>query len=173
MAKIGRNYPCPCGSGKKYKHCCLQKASEETPFQTSAPVVPPSVEISLKAQIARAQKLAKEQKTDFWELGVFLFFTTTEGDAWLLEVTEADAVQVADKGEPMELVLEETKETIAVNWSHTFLVREKQLVLTDYANKQENMLPLAPAQQISASIRRIRKKYGQALLDQVHVTDGT
>jgi predicted aspartyl protease len=21
-AKIGRNAPCPCGSGKKYKHCC-------------------------------------------------------------------------------------------------------------------------------------------------------
>lgn len=21
-AKIGRNEPCPCGSGKKYKHCC-------------------------------------------------------------------------------------------------------------------------------------------------------
>ena len=20
---IGRNEPCPCGSGKKYKHCCL------------------------------------------------------------------------------------------------------------------------------------------------------
>ena len=24
--KVGRNDPCPCGSGKKYKHCCLQKA---------------------------------------------------------------------------------------------------------------------------------------------------
>lgn len=23
--KIGRNAPCPCGSGKKYKHCCLNK----------------------------------------------------------------------------------------------------------------------------------------------------
>ena len=22
--KIGRNEPCPCGSGKKYKHCCMQ-----------------------------------------------------------------------------------------------------------------------------------------------------
>lgn len=22
-AKVGRNDPCPCGSGKKYKHCCL------------------------------------------------------------------------------------------------------------------------------------------------------
>ncbi len=25
--KIGRNSPCPCGSGKKYKHCCLPKGS--------------------------------------------------------------------------------------------------------------------------------------------------
>ncbi len=24
--KIGRNEPCPCGSGKKYKHCCGRKA---------------------------------------------------------------------------------------------------------------------------------------------------
>ena len=22
MKKIGRNEPCPCNSGKKYKHCC-------------------------------------------------------------------------------------------------------------------------------------------------------
>jgi uncharacterized protein len=25
VTKIGRNDPCPCGSGKKYKHCCLKK----------------------------------------------------------------------------------------------------------------------------------------------------
>ena len=25
MAKIGRNRPCPCGSGKKYKKCCQKK----------------------------------------------------------------------------------------------------------------------------------------------------
>ena len=28
--KIGRNDPCPCGSGKKYKHCCLLKKSMST-----------------------------------------------------------------------------------------------------------------------------------------------
>ncbi len=28
-AKIGRNEPCPCGSGKKYKKCCLNPASDE------------------------------------------------------------------------------------------------------------------------------------------------
>lgn len=31
MATIGRNDPCPCGSGKKYKRCCLDKdASNDT-----------------------------------------------------------------------------------------------------------------------------------------------
>ena len=25
QAKVGRNDPCPCGSGKKYKQCCLKK----------------------------------------------------------------------------------------------------------------------------------------------------
>lgn len=27
--KIGRNDPCPCGSGKKYKECCLNKSGDE------------------------------------------------------------------------------------------------------------------------------------------------
>lgn len=29
MGKIGRNDPCPCGSGKKYKKCCLLKKDTE------------------------------------------------------------------------------------------------------------------------------------------------
>jgi hypothetical protein len=28
--KIGRNDPCPCGSGKKYKKCCLSETYTET-----------------------------------------------------------------------------------------------------------------------------------------------
>jgi hypothetical protein len=36
MAKIGRNDPCLCGSGKKYKRCCLGKV-EESPLPASEP----------------------------------------------------------------------------------------------------------------------------------------
>ena len=25
--RVGRNEPCPCNSGKKYKHCCLRRLS--------------------------------------------------------------------------------------------------------------------------------------------------
>ncbi len=30
--KVGRNDPCPCGSGKKYKACCLRKQTSANPF---------------------------------------------------------------------------------------------------------------------------------------------
>lgn len=31
--KVGRNALCPCGSGKKYKKCCLQKSTEQEPLE--------------------------------------------------------------------------------------------------------------------------------------------
>ena len=33
MIKVGRNAPCPCGSGLKYKKCCLRKKSIESKGQ--------------------------------------------------------------------------------------------------------------------------------------------
>lgn len=43
-AAAGRNDPCPCGSGRKYKHCCLEKDEA-------------------KARTARAKAAAKAAKT--------------------------------------------------------------------------------------------------------------
>jgi len=31
--KTGRNDPCPCGSGRKYKLCCLKKKDDMSPRQ--------------------------------------------------------------------------------------------------------------------------------------------
>ncbi len=30
MEKVGRNEPCPCGSGKKFKRCCVEQAEVES-----------------------------------------------------------------------------------------------------------------------------------------------
>ena len=49
MTKLGRNDPCPCGSGKKYKRCCLPKheatAAERAAAaaHAAARLVPPAV----------------------------------------------------------------------------------------------------------------------------------
>lgn len=34
VSRIGRNEPCPCRSGKKYKHCCIGKDEERLHFST-------------------------------------------------------------------------------------------------------------------------------------------
>lgn len=36
MAKVARNAPCPCGSGKKYKKCCLPLHSSSSPQQNTS-----------------------------------------------------------------------------------------------------------------------------------------
>ena len=38
MAKIGRNQPCPCGSGRKYKRCCWDRDRAHIP---TTPAVSP------------------------------------------------------------------------------------------------------------------------------------
>jgi hypothetical protein len=37
--KVGRNDPCPCGSGKKYKNCCLTKSVGGKPLKFKAKVL--------------------------------------------------------------------------------------------------------------------------------------
>jgi tetratricopeptide (TPR) repeat protein len=52
MAKIGRNDPCPCGSGQKYKRCCL-----------------PRDEIAAAERAAAARATALARETERFALG--------------------------------------------------------------------------------------------------------
>ena len=164
MAKIGRNQPCPCGSGKKYKHCCL-------PLDQAGRAVSPmaQMKVSLLAEIEKIQRTAADKKQRLRELGVFIFFSQENGDAWVLEVSDGDAVQVAEGGKALEPPVDENPETIEINWSHTFALKDRQLLLTAYKDKAETELADAPTQQINAAIRRIMKRYSPELLNQVHV----
>lgn len=37
--KIGRNDPCPCGSGKKFKQCCISKPPAPKPLKFKAKLI--------------------------------------------------------------------------------------------------------------------------------------
>ena len=62
MTKISRNAPCPCGSGKKYKKCCLQndlKKAEPTKI-AEKPKVEQSVENEKQADMEQLYKEVQE-----------------------------------------------------------------------------------------------------------------
>lgn len=62
--KIRRNDPCPCGSGKKFKKCCLGKKSENKEPQSSFKKLPEDI----KMKILRHQTEEKARKDKFGEV---------------------------------------------------------------------------------------------------------
>lgn len=165
MAKIGRNEKCPCQSGKKYKHCCGLKERAAKP-QLSPEA---ALKITLMGGVQAIQEAAQAKKAVNRELGVFFLYSTAEGDAWLLEMTDCDCVQVARGGEVVESPINENPEVIEINWSHRFAIREKRLEITAYADKSVTVLADAPSQEISAAIKRIRRKFSDAQLRAIHL----
>ena len=138
--------------------------------QADSPVSPTEqIKISLLGEIEKIQTAAASKQPTLRELGVFIFFADEIGDAWVLEVTESDAVQVAKGGEPVAIDLDENQDTIEINWSHTYALRKKRLFLTSYADKQEAELEKAPTQKINAAIKRMYKRYSPEVLNQVHL----
>jgi hypothetical protein len=165
MAKIGRNEQCHCGSGKKFKRCCLAKQQAGLPLRSSEQ----TLKLSLMHEIELAQQAAAEKRPSFREMGVFLFFSTATGDAWLLEMTESDGVQVAREGVALPPPIDQNPETIEVEWSHTFAIHNREMTITSYADHSTQALTGCPTAEISAAMKRIRKKYSAAQLSQVHV----
>jgi len=160
MVKIGRNDPCPCGSGKKYKKCCIEK---DTPQPAAAD------QITIAGETETLLTAAQNKEATFKNIGVFIFFSTAEGDAWLLELTDQDALQVAKGGEKIDVEIQESPETIEVNWSHKFSIKDRQFHTVAYIDKSEEFHPSYPSKAINAAIQRIHKSFSTELIDSIHI----
>ncbi|MBU0664586.1 MAG: SEC-C domain-containing protein [Proteobacteria bacterium] len=165
MGKIGRNEQCLCGSGRKFKHCCLLKQQ--------AGLVPRSPEqafkVSLVHEIEQIQKAAFEGQQKIKELGVFILFSTVAGDAWLLEITDSDGVQLAKGGVALDVPVDQSPETIEINWSHVFAIHNREFEIKAYADRSVQMLTGYPTKEIHAAMKRIKKKFSAEQLGMVHL----
>ena len=80
-----------------------------------------------------------------------------------------DALQVAEGKNILTVDFEENPETIEINWTHTFDIKDKQFVITAYKDKKVEQIENYPTHSIVAAIKRIKKKYSPELLESVHV----
>lgn len=55
--KPGRNDPCPCGSGKKYKQCCINKERGPKKFKAKLLSTPKSINLIERAYTQPQPKL--------------------------------------------------------------------------------------------------------------------
>ena len=89
MQKIGRNDPCWCGSGKKYKHCHSDFDSKLESFAYKGAIVPPRRIIKNQAQIEKIKESAKVNIAvlDYVAEHIHAGVTTEEIDRWVYEQT--------------------------------------------------------------------------------------
>ncbi|MDD2402385.1 MAG: SEC-C domain-containing protein [Clostridia bacterium] len=73
MCKIGRNDPCPCGSGKKYKHCCMNKELPELGDNDLFRVSAYGSEVFTKAELDKFNRIfietTADEKFEIWKTG--------------------------------------------------------------------------------------------------------
>jgi hypothetical protein len=164
MANIGRNEACPCGSGKKYKNCCARDpaiiAAELSALEAQTP--------TLSAEIAKLRDKVREKSAAMWTRGVFVFFSTETGDAWVLEASGMDALQIADAGRQIEVDVVQTDEAIEVTWSHQFTIR-KDFTVTDYGDQRHSVFADYPAARIRALLTRARSSLPPEVLASIHI----
>jgi hypothetical protein len=165
MGKIGRNEQCLCGSGRKFKHCCLLKQQAGLALRSPEQ----AFKVSLIHEIELIQKAALEGKQKIKELGVFILFSTVAGDAWLLEITDSDGVQLARDGMALDVPIDQNPETIEINWSHVFAIHNREFEIKAYADRSVQTLAGYPTREIHAAMKRIKKKFSAEQLGMVHV----
>src|SRR5688500_7893588 len=127
MSKIGRNIPCPCGSGKKYKQCCLSRVSESKPGRSGHSVSVPDQTSPIQKLIAFVDR--PEFDADR-EVAQMLFW-----GPWLAERTE----------EEMQNVLQLPQSEIMFNaWLVFDMDHDDGRTLADvYLNRQSSDIPPA------------------------------
>ena len=119
-SKIGRNDPCPCGSGKKYKKCCM--AADVTEIRTLQPAnIPQEVRHIIDCAYYRDARLVR--------LGSLLLFSTETGDAWLLDVEDNHALCLLRDSEAQLYVIDETTDNYIIAWDASYQIRGDAFVV--------------------------------------------
>lgn len=89
MSKIGRNDPCWCGSGKKYKHCHCDFDSKLDEFRYDGSIIPPREIIKNEEQIKKIKESAKVNIAvlDYVAEHIKAGVSTAEIDKWVYDET--------------------------------------------------------------------------------------
>jgi hypothetical protein len=111
------------------------------------------VSITGEAEYIVARAMAEDAR--IVSLPPLVFFSTTTGDAWILDAEDGLAVQLAVAKTRLPFAITETPERFAIEWPGTFRIDGDTMVFTDKAGRVRTIVGY-PTQQIMAALARAR-----------------
>ena len=119
-SQIGRNEPCPCGSGKKYKKCCM--ASNESEIRTQE-------KINIQQETKYIINCALQGDARLVQLDSLLFFSTETCDAWLLNTDDDLALCLLRDSEEQAYVINETPKNYSIEWEASYQIKGNAFIV--------------------------------------------
>ena len=110
-------------------------------------------EISISREAGYIVESAQRGEAKVLTLGKLLFFSTSEGDAWVLDPEDHLALRLAELGEPLSYRIMETAATFAVERNAQYTLTDSGFVVQERDGKV-TMFPTYPVQQIRDGEKR-------------------
>ncbi len=110
------------------------------------------VSVTGEAEYIIARAMAEDAR--IVSLRPLVFFTTTTGDAWVLDAEDNLALPLAAAKNRLPFVITETAERFAIEWAGTFQIDGETMIFTDKAGKVRRIVEY-PTQQIAAALARV------------------
>jgi len=111
------------------------------------------VSITKEAEYIGARAMAEDARVV--SLPPLLFFSTTTGDAWILDAEDKLALQLVAAKTRLPAAITETPERFAIEWPGTFRIDGDAMIFTEKAGRVRTIVEY-PTEQIREALARAR-----------------
>ena len=88
-------------------------------------------DLRLADEVRHIQKCAARYDGRIVTLGQLIFFSTETGDAWLLDIEDGLAAQLARDGDPEPIHIEETDANFSIEWKGNYRIEGAAFIFVD------------------------------------------
>lgn len=111
--------------------------------------------LNLAKEVRTIQRRAADQDARIVSIGPLVFFSTNTGDAWMLEPADQLAVRLARGGDPLPVLIEETKDRFAIGWQGRFHFDGDTFVYEDNESGRLSAISGYPVKQLLRAISAV------------------
>ena len=116
-------------------------------------------QLSLGAEVESIIERAQAGEVSVVTLGRLALFSAASGDAWLLDLDDHLGLPLANGGEDLPVHIEETDESFAIEWTHTYQIQGDTIVVMDDSGRGRAIIGY-PVRAIRHADKRTRKLVG-------------
>lgn len=108
--------------------------------------------LHLAKEIGKIQRRAADQDMCIVSIGPLVSFSTSTGDAWMLESADRLAVRLACGGDPLAVQIAETEDRFAIGWQGHYRFDNDAFVFEDNESGRVTAIRGYPVQPLQRAI---------------------